>query len=86
MDKAVKEVFDYIDDFLAGKVEPMEFSWDLQFLIAEKYDEIEKVNSKLIERMNAEFPEACDMYETGDPIEPFQKKIREVFEYVKEAL
>lgn len=86
MDAAIKEVFDYIDSFLAGNVDPMEFSWDLQFLVAENFRAIEKVNSELAERMNAEFPEACDMYEYGDDPEPFKAKMREVYAYVKEAL
>lgn len=86
MGKAMKEVFDYIDDFLAGKVDPMEFSWDLQYLIAENLREIEKENLEVAERLNSEFPEVCDMYETGDPLKPFQNAIRKTYEYVKEAL
>jgi hypothetical protein len=83
MGKAIKEVFEYIDSFLRGEIEPMEFSWDLQFLIAEKYREIKKENSEVADLLNDEFPDVCDIYEEGDPLEPFQAKIRETYEHVK---
>ncbi len=86
MEEALKIIFRMIDRFLAGNYDPLEFSYDLPWELVQQLGKVFPVNKELAQRMNDELPTVCDMYEYGDDPEPFKAKMKEAYDYVKEAL
>jgi hypothetical protein len=79
-----------IKDFLDGKVDPEEFSFDLPSLLVETYKELQKENGPLAELLNDFLPDYCG-YFCPDPAarsqspdyldeDQFRAKVKEVYE------
>lgn len=83
MDKAIQTVFSYIQEFLDGKVDALDFSYDLQSLLCEQCKNMDKEDSNVCQLLHDELPFICDEYEMGDDPEPFRDKIRKEFERIK---
>lgn len=83
---AIKEVFDYIQKFIDGKIDPLDFSYDLQYLLCEKCKAMDEENPEICQMLHDYFPEICDEYEMGDDPAPFIAKIKKEFERIKAAI
>lgn len=84
--QAINKVFSYIQDFLNDKVDALAFSYDMQSLLFEQCDCMDKENSKVCQLLHDELPFICDEYEMGDDIEQFKTKIRKEFERIKATM
>ena len=84
--QAINKVFSYIQDFLNGKVDALDFSYDLQSLLSAQCKNIDEEDPKVCQLLHDELPFICDEYEMGDDPERFKSKIRKEFERIKKAM
>lgn len=87
----VEKLLNQIKDFLDGKTDAEEFSFDFPAELVYVYDELEQENPALAELLNEEMPETCCNFEPYEAErrsrpdiylseEQMRKKVAEVYE------
>lgn len=66
--------------FADDTADAMEFSVELQDMLAYDYDELERDDPAANAILQEETPEICDEVEPNDPREPFLTKLRKEYE------
>lgn len=89
----VEKVLKMIEDFLNGKYNAQEFSYDLPDILYEKYEVLEKENEIVNKLLQKELPEICsyfDLYNTKDTYtlneSVFKQKVLKVYNEIIEYL
>jgi hypothetical protein len=75
----ISDVKDMILEFLEGDYDPLEFTFDLQDLISDDYDDMAEEDPDIAEQINNTFPAICAGYDPETNPEILADKIRRAY-------
>jgi hypothetical protein len=75
----ISDVKDMIVEFLEGDYDPLEFTFDLQDMITDEYEDMAEEDADTAEQILNLFPPICAEYEPGMNPEPMADKIRRAY-------
>lgn len=81
----IERAFRMIDDFLNGKYDPLEFSYDFPDFLIDKYEIMERENNAVNDILNENMPEICAEYEMGADAGEFKQKVKSEYERALKA-
>ncbi len=76
----MNEVLGMINNFIEGRIDPVEFSVMLPDILIQKYDEMLNDNKQLTELLNDNLPEICAEYEPGMDSKEFINAVQEEYD------
>lgn len=76
----MNEVLQMIEDFLNGKYDPLDFSYDLPDALIDHHAEIDEISPGLYAILSDELPEICADYERGADPAPFMAAVKREYE------
>lgn len=75
----INKALGMMEDFIDGRYEPLDFSYNFPDFLIQNYDRLEQENEYINGVLNENMPEICAEYEIGEPPDDFIKQVKDLY-------